>query len=64
MMGGWGLLVGLLFWIGLILLIVWVVRAVTGAGGSSTARAVLDQRYARGELTRKEYEQMKKDINS
>lgn len=64
--GGWGFLVHLLFWIGLVFLIVWVVRSVSGAstGGTSTARAILDQRYARGELTRKEYEQMKKDINS
>ncbi len=69
MMGGWGMLTMALFWIGLILLIVWVVRAVIGAspsggGGSSNARDILDQRYARGEITRKEYEQMKKDIGN
>ncbi len=74
MMGGWGGTMGVagwlmmaLFWIGLILLIVWVVRSVIAASqtsGSSTARAILDQRYARGELTRKEYEQVKKDIGS
>lgn len=65
MMGGWGMLMMLLFWVGLILLIVWVVRSVVAASqgtGSSTARQTLDQRYARGELTRKEYEQIKKDI--
>ena len=67
MMGGWGILTMALFWIGLILLIVWVVRSVVGAnqsggGGSATARDILDQRYARSEITRKEYEQMKKDI--
>ncbi|HLD93812.1 MAG TPA: SHOCT domain-containing protein [Anaerolineales bacterium] len=69
MMGGWGMLTMALFWIGFILLIVWVVRAFIGAspsgsGGSSTAREILDQRYARGEITRKEYDQMKKDIGS
>lgn len=69
MMGSWGMLTMALFWIGFILLIVWVVRAVIGAspnagGGSSGAREILDQRYARGEITRKEYEQMKKDIGS
>jgi len=69
MMGGWGgMLFMSLFWIALILLIVWVVRAVIGAGGgggsSSNAGNILDQRYARGEITRKEYEQMKKDIGS
>ena len=69
MMGGWGgmLMMGV-FWIALVLLIVWVVRAVigssTGSGSSSTARSILDTRYARGEITRKEYDQMKKDIES
>lgn len=59
----------LLFLVAFIVFIVWLVRTVvagsTGlAGGSSTAKAILDQRYARGELTRKEYDQMKKDIGS
>jgi len=72
MMGGygggmlaWGWLLHIIFVIGLILLVVWVVRSIVGAGqntGSSTARQILDTRYARGELTRKEYDQMKKDI--
>jgi putative membrane protein len=69
MMGGWGgMLMMAVFWIALVLLIVWVVRAVigssTGSGSSSTARSILDTRYARGEITRKEYDQMKKDIES
>ena len=67
-MGGWAWLIMPLFWIGLILLTVWVVRSIVAAGGpkagSSTAREILDQRYARGELTRKEYEQIKKDIGA
>lgn len=69
MMGGWGgMLIMVLFWILLILLVVWVVRAVigsnAGSGSSSTARSILDARYARGEITRKEYEQIKKDIGN
>ncbi|MCL5428683.1 MAG: SHOCT domain-containing protein [Chloroflexi bacterium] len=69
MMGGWGgMLVMLLFWVALILIIVWVVRAAigtnSGSGSASNARAILDARYARGEITRKEYEQMKKDIGA
>lgn len=65
MMGAGGMLMMLLFWVGLIFLIVWVVRSVVGtsqATGSSMTRQTMDQRYARGELTRKEYDQMKKDI--
>ncbi len=72
MMGGmgiWGLLTMLVFWVAFILFIVWLVRTVVAgspgmAGGSTNAKAILDQRYARGELTRKEYDQMKKDIGS
>lgn len=66
-MGIWGLLTMLVFWVAFILLIVWLVRTVVSAGartGSGGAKAILDQRYARGELTRKEYDQMKKDIGS
>jgi len=67
---GWiGLAVNLVFWIGLILLVVWAVRKIfTGskaieAGGSlSNAREILDLRYARGEISREQYEQMKADI--
>ncbi|MEX2161924.1 MAG: SHOCT domain-containing protein [Anaerolineales bacterium] len=65
MMGGWGWILMPLFWVGLVLLVLWVVRGASAAGsssGSPTARDILDLRYARGEITRKEYEQMKKDI--
>jgi putative membrane protein len=66
MMGGWGgMLMMAAFWIVLLLAIVWVVRSVVGSSpGGSTARSILDTRYARGEITRKEYEQMKKDMES
>ena len=69
-MGGmsvWGLLTMLVFWVAFILLIVWLVRTVVGAGTGFNlggARAILDQRYVRGEITRKEYEQVKKDLSS
>lgn len=66
-MGIWGMLTMLIFWVAFILLIVWLVRTVVGAGmgtGSGSAKAILDQRYVRGELSRKEYEQIKKEISS
>jgi len=69
-MGGmsvWGLVTMLVFWVAFILLIVWLVRTVVGAGTGLNlggARAILDQRYARGEITRKEYEQVRKDLGS
>jgi putative membrane protein len=69
-----GLLLMLLFWVGLILLAVWLVRAIFSSNssrGSSTtqpgnnldAREILAQRYARGEITREQYETMKQDIS-
>ena len=67
---GWiGLVVNLVFWIGLILLAVWIVRKIFAGSSSvqvgaspSGAREILDLRYARGEITREQYEQMKADI--
>ena len=67
-----GLLLMVLFWGGLILLAVLLVRALfrgnrgslnTASGHTETAREILDQRYARGELTREQYELMKKDLS-
>ncbi len=69
--GAIGILVMLLFWGGLIALGVWLVKAVvsTGQGGRSaperhvlTAREILDQRYARGEIGPEQYERMKQDL--
>ena len=69
--GGWGafgwlwMLIPLLFWGGLIALVVWaVVRVFPGqrdSGGFSETRAkpaeeVLKQRFARGEIDAEEYE--------
>lgn len=76
MMGGMGWGFGLLglffmlvFWGLLILAAVWVVRALfgnvpprQGKSPSQNPREILDQRYARGEITREQYEIMKRDI--
>ena len=71
---GWiGLILNLVFWVGLIagltLLVVLAIRRARagGAGGASangqpTAREILQARYARGEITREKYELMKQDI--
>ncbi|HEB63976.1 MAG TPA: SHOCT domain-containing protein [Chloroflexi bacterium] len=67
--GGIGLIFMLLFWGGLIFGGVWLVRSLFSAAPSSpagprqpSAREVLDQRYARGEISRDEYERIKRDI--
>ncbi|HUF39390.1 MAG TPA: SHOCT domain-containing protein [Anaerolineales bacterium] len=70
-MGIFGLLLMVLFWGGLIALAVWLVTALSRngqrasqppAGGGSTPLEILGQRYARGEIGRDEYEQMKSDL--
>jgi putative membrane protein len=59
--GGWMWLWGslmMLFWVGVIGVIVWlVIRAGHGGvGGSRPARRILDERYARGEIETDDYE--------
>jgi putative membrane protein len=68
---GVGLLLMLLFWGLLIAGAVWLAKAVfvgrdrpNGAprGPDLDPREILDQRYARGEITRQEYEQIRADL--
>lgn len=67
-----GLLLMILFWGGLILLAIWLVRSIFQGSNQSaqhstdrsvTARQILDERYARGEITREQYELMRQDID-
>jgi putative membrane protein len=64
-----GLLFMVLFWGGLILGGIWLVRTLfDNSPGTSisprqpSAREILDQRYARGEISREEYELIKADL--
>lgn len=57
----------LLFWVLLILLIVWLVRATLPASGGAPGREksamdILKERYARGEIDKEEFESMRKDL--
>jgi putative membrane protein len=76
MMGGWGLgwfggIFMVVFWgaliVGIIFIVKWLVQN-TGNGrhssssGSSGALDILKQRYARGEISKEEFEEKKKDI--
>jgi len=59
------------FWVvmlfGLVLLVIWLVRQFTQTGatsdrrGRSRALEILQERYARGEITRERYEAMGRD---
>ncbi len=73
--GPWiGLLFNLALMAGLVVLIVWAVRRFSAPAGSTaagdfhasqapSAREILDQRYARGELNRDEYREKIADIS-
>ncbi len=65
-MGWWMILPMVVFWGGLIALIVWGVRRLTGCGvhtGGINPIDVAKERYARGEITREQFEQLKKDLS-
>ncbi len=77
MMTGFGMGLGgglmmVLFWIVLIVGVVWLARGLFSAGQqppvSSTrsvlsADEVLKQRYARGEITKEQFDGMRRDLN-
>ena len=66
-----GLVLMILFWGGLIVLGVWLVRVLfphverppaPQIDGSLGAREILDRRFARGEINREEYDSMRETI--
>ncbi len=69
--GFFGLLLMLLFWGLLIAGAVWLVKAILTGGSSPgfsagrsrlSAREILDQRYAKGEITREQHKLMGEDV--
>ena len=61
------MLFGLLILIGVVVLIVWAVIRMSEAGrsrgsGDASARQILDQRYARGEIDGDEYQRTKREL--
>ena len=67
---GWWMAFGgawmLVFWGGLIALIVWGISKLSGRGDSTPKRNplyVAKERYAKGEIPREEFEQLKKDLS-
>ncbi len=68
LMGGLGwlwMLVPLLFWVGIVFLVVWgATRLFPGRHEAvqDTALEILNRRYAAGEITAAEYQQAKQDL--
>lgn len=63
---GWGLLM-MLFWLAAIILIVaLIIRGVhwqgNAGGKGEDAQEIAKRRYAKGEITKEEFEQLKKDL--
>ena len=72
-LGVFGLVLMILLWVGLIALAVWLVRALfpsvnrppaSPSDRNMGAREILDRRFARGEISRKEYNLMRETISS
>ncbi len=66
---GWlGIIMMGVFWLVVIVVAAWLIRsAIQSNQGrpdehNPSAREILDSRYARGEITREQYEQMKEDL--
>lgn len=66
-MGIW-MLLGIIFWVlliaGIIFLLIWVVRKASGRGTEKEESAIdiLKKRYARGEISKEEYEEKRRDL--
>lgn len=77
-MGNWGNCLGnygvtggiimFIIWIVVIIAAIWIIKELvgkrdnSGSIGSKSALDILKERYARGEITKEQYERMKKDI--
>ena len=69
-MGPWMWLISLVVFIGFIVLAVWLIRWIGQGGGppsSDTSKRdraleILRERYARGEISKEEFEQMRRDL--
>lgn len=64
----WGMAFGwlwmVLFWGAIILLITWGVRQVTGRSeGRRSPLDIAKERYARGEITKQQFEEIKTDLH-
>ncbi len=66
---GWGvggMAMMLIFWVAVILFIIWAAKGFpgnnTGKSHSRSAMDILQDRYAKGEIDKKEFEEKKKDL--
>ena len=63
---GFGGIWMVIFWVGLVALIVWGIKKLTERGSSSSEHNPLDiarERYASGEISEEEFKQLKKNLS-
>lgn len=66
-MMGFGVLAMIIFWAVVISLIVWGVRHYSRRNQNTSGDSAIEiarQRYARGEITKEQFEQLKKDLQN
>lgn len=65
-MGWWGWTLMLAWWALVVVGIVWLVRSLSGgdptSSSSDSARRILDERFARGELSAEEYNERRETL--
>ena len=55
-----GMLFMIIFWAAIIWLIVWIIREVSK--GKESPSELLEKRYVKGEITKKQYQEMRKTL--
>ena len=55
-----GMLFMIIFWAAIIWLIVWIIREVSK--GKENPSELLEKRYVKGEITKKQYQEMRKTL--
>jgi len=63
-----GMWFGWIFWIAIIVLVIWLLvdrsnKTKQNPPPQETALDILKKRYAKGEITKEQFEQMKNDLN-
>lgn len=59
--GGYGMFFGILFWVIILYLIFLLIKNINNS--NNNALNILKKRYVKGEITKKEFERMKRELN-